>query len=298
VRFGDGLTGRLPVPGASGEVEVRYQVGGGSSGNLGSHLPWEGGENPGITAQNVVPADGGKEAETPAAARQRVIGALRRQQRAITRADYEEIALTTPGVAIKRAHAAVGFHPAHPCTRVPGVVTVFVVPEAPREEVDDAWVESAFVAAPVADPGALHAVRTRLETARLVTSEVFVCSPHYRPVALTVTVEGEPVDTSRIGAQISDALQHFLDPLSGGDAQQGWPFGEPLRPSVLVRAAQGALGAAGTVVAVAIKLLDTTESAQDCFDVRIGAHDIVALREVNVQLRRAPIDRPNQGGLR
>jgi predicted phage baseplate assembly protein len=298
VRFGDGLTGRLPVPGALGEVEVRYQVGGGNSGNLGSNLSWEGVENPNVTAKNIVLANGGKEAETPAAARQRVAGALRQQQRAITRADYEELALTTPGVAIKRAYAAVGFHPAHPCTKVPGAVTVFVVPDAPREAGNDEWVESAFVAAPVVDPGALHAVRKRLETARLVTSEVFVCNPRYRPVALTVTVEGEPVDTSRIRTQITERLQHFLDPLSGGDTQQGWPFGEPLRPSVLVREAQRALGEAGTVVSVAIKLLDTAESAQDCFDVRIGEHDIVTLREVNVQLRRATADRPNQGGLR
>src|SRR5262249_44511143 len=205
---------------------------------------------------------------------------------------------TTPGVAIKRAHAAVGFHPAHPCIKVPGAVTVFVVPDAPREDMDDTWAESAFVAAPVADPGALQAVRTRLDTARLVTTEVFVCSPHYRPVALTVTVEGEPVTTSSIRTQITERLQHFLDPPTRGDTHQGWPFGEPLRPSVLVREAQAALGAAGTVVAVAIKLLDNTESAQDCLDVRIGEHDLVTLSVVNVQLRRATANQPNQGGLR
>ena len=53
---------------------------------------------------------------------------------------------------------------------MPGAVTLFVVPDAPRpdqlsedsEEFDEKLVESAFVAAPVPDPGALAAVRARL----------------------------------------------------------------------------------------------------------------------------------------
>ena len=245
-----------------------------------------------------MPADGGKEPETIAEARERAASILKQRHRAITRADYEELARTTPGVAIKRAHAAVGFHPDHPCTTVPGAVTVFVVPDAPREEVDEEWVESALVVAPVPDPGALRAVRTRLETARLVTSEVFVRSPRYRPVALTVTVEGDLADPITIREQITERLQHFLDPLIGGDEKQGWPFGEPLRPSVLLRESQRALGEAGEVLSVSITLLDTDAAAEDCSDVSIGEHELVTLCAVNVQLRRSTASRPTHGGLR
>jgi Baseplate J-like protein len=283
---------------ARGTVAIRYQVGGGSGGNLGDYLSWEGVDDGNLKAKNVVPADGGKEPETTAAARERTASILKQPHRAITREDYEELALTTPGIAIERAHAAVGFHPDHPCTTVPGAVTVFVVPDAPREEVDDDWIENAFVAMPAADPGALQAVRTQLNMARLVTSEVFVRNPRYRPVALTVTVEGEPLDPSALREQVKKQLQNFLDPLDGGDDNEGWPFGEPLRPSVLLRETQHAVGEAGDAISVSIKLLDTDVAAEDCSDVRIGEHELVALREVTVQLRRSTAIRPSQGGLR
>jgi hypothetical protein len=300
VRFGDGLTGRIPLLAETPDVnvKVRYSVGGGSPGNLGDSLKWEGATKQDLEAKNVVPADGGAEPETIAEARERIASALRQRHRAITREDYEELALTTPGIALKRAHAAVGFHPGHPCTKVPGAVTIFVVPDAPREEVDDEWVENAFVAGPVADPGALEAVCRRLDLARLVTSEVFVRNPLYRPIALTVTVEGDPGDPSTLREQIKKRLQNFVDPLVGDDQEQGWPFGEPLRPSVLLREAQRALGETGEVVSVSIKLLDTDAAAEDCSDVRIGEHALVTLHEVNVQLRRSTANRPRQGGLR
>ena len=224
LRFGDGLNGRVPVLATLAHeddvnVKVQYSVGGGSTANLGDNLCWEEVSNRHLKAKNVVLADGGEEPETIAEARERAASTLKQRHRAVTREDYEELALTTPGLAIKRAHAAVGFHPDHPCTKVPGAGTVFVVPDAPREEVDDDWLESAFVAAPVADPGALEAVRTRLHTARLVTSEVFVHNPRYRPVTLTVTVEGDPIDPSMVREQIKRRLQNFLDPLVGGDQE-------------------------------------------------------------------------------
>ena len=203
--------------------KLQYVVGGGSGGNLGDNLCWEG-----VTStrtpevrNNVVPADGGKEPETIAEARERAASTLKQRHRAITREDYEELVRTTPGVAIKRAHAAVGFHPDHPCTKVPGAVTVFVVPDAPREEVDEDWVESALVAAPMPTPVRWQQSARELETARLVTSEVFVRSPRYRPVALTVTVEGDPADPIELREQIKEQLQNFLDPLIGGDEETG-----------------------------------------------------------------------------
>src|SRR5262249_1539836 len=182
-------------------AEVHYQAGGGRSGNLGANLSWEGRADNTLTATNVVQAEGGAESETIEAARQRVASVIKHRYRAITREDYEEIArgLTdvrtgvTTGVAIKRARAALGIHPGHPCALVPGAVTVFVVPDAPREkpgeDIDEDFIERAFIPAPVPDPGALAAVRARLEAARLVAEEVFVLAPRYVKVSLHVTVE-------------------------------------------------------------------------------------------------------------
>ncbi len=275
IRFGDGLTGRLPVLAkASGpQVTVQYCVGGGTAGRLGANLEWEvvtsqTAQNSSVQIQdssvkimNVARTEGGEEPETMAAARERAAAALKKQTRAVIREDYEELARTVSGVAIKRAHAAIGLHPKHPCVPIPGAVTVFIVPDVSRpdvlsedsEEFDETAVESAFVAAPVPDPGALAAVRARLEVARLAGSEVFVSAPQYRPVAITLNVESDSDAAVEISQKIRRRLRAFLDPLTGGEGD-GWPFGEPVRPSAILREAQDALGEHGRVVWLSIEL--------------------------------------------
>lgn len=110
LRFGDGLTGRQPVldrlrPGDPEDRNgtVRYEVGGGPEGNLGRGLKWSGED--GLKAKNVVSARGGAEAQALTAARDATAASLRRPTRAVLRRDFEELARTTPGVAIARARA-------------------------------------------------------------------------------------------------------------------------------------------------------------------------------------------------
>ena len=326
--FGDGLTGRIPIlfsdpGGKSPNVYLQYAVGGGAVGNLEENLCWEsllssGASSSGIDASNlmsspmtgvkncsvesvsdlvacnVVPAVGGADSESIVSARQRAASRLKRLDRAVTRKDYEEIARTTPGVAIQRAHAAVGYHPCFPCMPVLGAVTVFIVPYAPRDEVDEAWVENAFVPAPLPDPGAFSAVQARLESARLVSSEVFVRGPHYRPIAVVAEVEADSLDPVTLKQRIKKGLTMFFDPLVGGDEGLGWPFGEPVRPSALLREIQKVLGKDGEAMGVSITLLDTDQES-DCLDVKIGPHDLVELKAFSAQFSRPS---NSQGGLR
>jgi hypothetical protein len=302
LRFGDGSTGRLPVLSKTDplnpketNVKVRYFVGGGEAGILGDNRDWEMASNATLSWINLVPTEGGAEPESIDSARQRAAAFLRRHERAITRPDYEELARTTPGIAIKRAHAAIGYHPDHPCTVVPGAVTVFIVPDVPRETVDEQWVENAFVAAPQPDPGALAAVRARLDKARLITSEIFVCGPCYRPVALSLTVEADQNIRQDLSQQIRQSLQDFLDPLLGGDDRQGWPFGEPLRPSVILREAQRVVPDGAQVTKVSICLMDDDIPAKDCSEVSIGPHELLVLKEITIQLNLKTV---GFGGLR
>jgi hypothetical protein len=201
--------------------------------------------------------------------------------------------VTTPGVALRRAHAAVGYHALHPCTPVPGMVTVFVVPDAPREEPSDFY-EDAFVATPRPDPGALAAARARLDAARLVTHEVCVRAPIYRPASLRVEVHADPADTGALRRRVADGLQRFLDPLLGGADGGGWPFGEPLRPSALLREAQRTLGADGNVAEVAIGL-DGASPLESCHDVEIGSHALPGPVDITVRVTARP---GAPGGLR
>lgn len=193
--FGDGLTGRVPRP--DRDVSVGYTVGGGRGGNGGTTANWvpAGAVPAAVTAANPVRAEGGADPETVPEARRRAAAALGEVTRAVTAEDYVTLARTTPGVAVARAHAALGEHPGFPCSTVPGAVTVHLVPAVPRPDP----AREDFVAAPLPDPGMLCAVAARLEQARLLTSEVFVrapatatwrCAPTWR--AAPPTAPGSP----------------------------------------------------------------------------------------------------------
>lgn len=276
--FGDGLTGRIPRP--DGDVLVEYALGGGRDGNgglTGNWLPWD--DFP-VRAANPVQAEGGEDPETLAQARDRAAGALGEVTRAVTAEDFVTLAVTTPGVAVGRAYAGIGEHPGFPCARVPGAVTVHVVPAVPRAP------------APAPDPGLLCEVADRLAEARLLTAEVFVRAPAYRDVRLRVDLSGTPADRARVSTVAGDALRRFLGPLDGGDDGTGWPFGEDLRPSALLRAAQQALGDLADVAAVAIGI-DGAEPAETCNDVPLSPGDLPAVREVRTRV--VPAAEPGEG---
>jgi hypothetical protein len=295
LRFGNGVTGRVPVlKKEDPNIKLRYFVGGGTLGNIGSGLKFEGVAEVDLEATNLVPAEGGAEPESLETARRRAGAALRRVERAITGPDHVTVVLNTPGVAFKRAYAALGHHPAHPCRTVPGAITVYVVPEAPRADGPDYDQECSYVAAPKPDEGALQAARANMETRRLLGNEVFIEPVDYRAVSLEVIARGDSADPVALKKRIRVGLQIFLDPLRGGTQRAGWPFGEPLRPSVLLSEAQRAAGQDANITSVAIGL-DCNQPSENCQDVEIKPHQLVLLREVVLRLEK---DVTSQGGLR
>jgi hypothetical protein len=289
LRFGTGYQGRVPALSSGDNVQWRVWMGGGVRGNVGTGREWSvqqsGPTCPCAEAFNVVPGIGGAEAESIDAARTRARAWTRRVTRAVTAADFEDLARNTPGVDVARAHAAVGAHPRHACP-VADAVTVFIVPWAPRGELlaaDD------FVATPLADAGMLSAVRQRLERSRLLGTQVFVRRAIYRAVGLHAEVSGERGDAAVVQATLFAALRDFLDPLTGGggDPAAGWEFGATLRPSLLLRSAQQALGPGLTVQRIAISL--DGAAAEDCRDVPPGAHALPWLSSLTATLTPAPI---------
>ena len=330
--FGDGLTGRIPRP--TGDVRAEYTIGGGREGNGGLTDNWlpvgDAGDAVPVRGANLVQAAGGAAPETVAQARERAAGALGEVTRAVTAADYVTLAVTTPGVSVGRAHASLGEHPGFPCVRVPGAVTVHIVPSVPRGhrpaeapssapaahavhtatnesptllpgsvrkglsyvEAERKGLSYGWGSAPTPDPGMLCEVADRLAAARLLTAEVFVRAPAYRGVRLRVDLSGRPADRATVSTVVDDALRRYLDPLVGGDDGTGWPFGEPLRPSALLRAAQDALGDLAVVSAVAIAL-DGAEPAESCADVPLRPGELPAVREVRTRV--VPAAEPGEG---
>jgi hypothetical protein len=98
IRFGDGVFARPPAPGS--HLTAHYRVGNGRAGNVGAEainrvvLPGDG-----VTrVWNPLPADGGTDPEGLEQVRQFAPQAFRRQERAVTEADYAEVAQRHPEV--------------------------------------------------------------------------------------------------------------------------------------------------------------------------------------------------------
>ncbi|MEA2371767.1 MAG: hypothetical protein QOH12_2161 [Solirubrobacteraceae bacterium] len=285
LRFGDGRSGRILRPAETPASQLAYHLGAGSRGNLGRWRGWaqEGGA---ALAVNPVAAGDGTDEETLDSARRRGSDAIATRDRTVTELDTEQLAKTTPGVGLARAHVSVGFDPAFPCGATPGALSVTIVPFADRTADPAAW-----TAAPQPDAGALAATRTRLEEGRLLGQEIFVLAPVYRRVSvrLTVSASGQHGDLNRL---ITDALRRYLDPLTGGSEHEGWPFGGPLRPSALSGVVASAIGRSSSVTSLSVALDGGPPS--DCSDLQIGSRELVRLDTATITVGAATAG----GGLR
>lgn len=299
ITFGDGLNGRLPImtPGDTSDITVSYQAGGGTAGNVGEQSPWEAvaptntAPYPLFQAINLTPGEGGAESETMAAAIERSTANLGDVNRAVSQSDYETLIETTPGIKVQRAYAAAGVHPDFPGMTVPGAVCIFAVPYAPRVQIDGDWASVVYDPAPMPDQGALQAAQAYLETAKLIGGDVFVVPPAYRKVWLAVTVAVSSPLPAATRQAVLTGLQNFLDPLVGGDEGNGWPFGDPLRPSALLGVAQKILGGAGDVQSVAVSIDSAANSAPPCQDVTILSYQLVNLVHVDLKTQQRAVAR-------
>lgn len=98
LRFGDGIYGRQPT--ASTAFTATYRIGNGQSGNIGAEAIYHVVTNDtGITAvRNPLPARGGTDPEAIEDVRLHAPQAFRTQERAVTEADYAEVAERHPNV--------------------------------------------------------------------------------------------------------------------------------------------------------------------------------------------------------
>lgn len=160
------------------------------------------------------------------------VAALRQRYRAVTVADFEELARAAsddvarawcvPRRNLAAATAAEREAPA------PGHVSVIVLP-APA------------AADPASEPGApvptqdlVDAVREFLEPRRLLTTRHHVAGPTWAPVAAEIVLARRPgVPAAEVHERVLAALSGFLDPLAGGPPGGGWPLGRDVFVSEL-----------------------------------------------------------------
>jgi predicted phage baseplate assembly protein len=224
--------GAVPAKGA--RLRLRgYRTGGGSAGNvaqgalsvLKSSIPY-------ITrVVNRRPARGGVDVEDIENAKIRGPIRLRTRDRAVTAEDYEHIAReAAPEVARARALTAGGGAEA-------GSVRLLIVPAAVAEG------GQLMREQLVPSDETLTAISKRLDETRVVGTRVVVEPPLYQGVAVRAHLRARPrANPARLQEAAVNALDAYLDPISGGPDRIGWPFGRPVNVGELYAVLQGVRG--------------------------------------------------------
>ncbi|MFT4216067.1 MAG: putative baseplate assembly protein [Micropruina sp.] len=210
--------GAVPPTGAVVRIES-YRTGGGQAGNvargqvrvLKTSIPYV------SRVENRDPAIGGADAETLADAKARGPLLLRSRGRAVTVADFEELARDAAPDAARVACV--------PETGVVGGVRLLVVPHVAGDDLGR-------IERPDLDPPwqILERISQNLDERRLVGTRLLVQPPDY--VWLTAVVQlsaRSRFDPGELRTEVLQALYRLYDPLSGGPDGKGWPFGRAVQ---------------------------------------------------------------------
>ena len=235
IRTEDGGTRQYgATPPAQAMVRVpEYLVGGGTTGNVDagtltvmrSSIPYVSEvTNPGA-------ANGGSDAETLDALKERAAITVRTQMRAVTTRDYELLVqLAAPSIArVSCVDATEMGRPGH--------VLVQVIPAVPEDLRDFELLQP--------HPDVLEEIGKFIEPRRPVGAIVHVEPPKYLGVSVAARLVVQPGATARTVIENADAaIRRFLHPVLGGNEGRGWPFGHPLLLADVHSALQRVLGVA------------------------------------------------------
>jgi predicted phage baseplate assembly protein len=231
------LYGAIPPRGAN-LIFKRYRYGGGEEGNveagvintLKTAIPYVG------RVSNRQPAWGGLDEETLADAMVRAPQIMRHRDRAVTAVDYEDLALQTPGVTIGRVRCLQP-EPSEGGRVAPGQIYVLVVPRARKAEGYLTPEELRL------SDEQRERLRAFLDERRLLTARLLITAPVYRWVTARVQLRVNPdLEQTAVEAEILSRLYRFINPLTGGERGQGWPFGRDLFVSDVYQSLQGVAG--------------------------------------------------------
>jgi len=231
LQFGDGRAGRVP-PVNPNNVRVSYRTGGGKRGNLPERTlnVVLGSVTAAQVVFNPIPAGGGADAEMtsladkPASILERGPQLIRHRHRALTAADYEQLARSaSPGVAVARVVT-----PASSGCIVPaGSVQVVILPHS-----------DAQVPEPAPSPQLLAYVTAFIQSRAHygVAGGLTAIGPTYFHVGVDVTLVPASAELARLlSRDAKRSIAQFLHPVVGGPEGRGWGFGQAVYPSDLVK---------------------------------------------------------------
>jgi hypothetical protein len=257
LRFGDDIHGRRPEEGTA--FSANYRIGNGAAGNVGGeaicHL-LRGGNPPIGKVSNPLPAFGGVDAEDIEAARRDAPQAFRTQERAVTAADYADVAGRRPDV--QRAAATFrwtgSWH------------TVFVT----ADRVGGGKVDAEF-------EGRL---RRHLERFRMAGYDLEVDAPRFVPLDISLHVCVKP---GYFRAAVLVAVRAALSSVMLADGRLGafhpdnFTFGQAVYASRIVAAAQSVEGVESVRLDRFQRLVDPDPSTRESGVIPVGRLEVAQL---------------------
>ncbi len=238
ITFGDGIHGRIPPQEYDNIKTSKYKTTKGASGNVREKTirNFDGHCLSMISVINEDEAKDGKDSEMIEEAVDRARRDLKKRCRTVTTSDFEDLALETPGLRFARAKAVPLYHPSFPTLRMPGAVTVVVVPYILPNSVGQL---------PEPSDGFKRNVYNYLKRKILLSTNLHVVGPKFIKVTVTAVFgidDKSGPETVRVKAE--DALRDFLDPSEGGVEKDGWPLGRDVYKSEVYQVLKGVEGVA------------------------------------------------------
>lgn len=278
--FGNGIRGKmLPVGSHNVVVRAYHQVPGGS-GNLGpGEISNCEGFGDRVEVMNLLPAVGGRDAETVDEIIRRAPSLLTTRDRAVTRQDFEVIAAEASS-EVARA-ACVG------SMESDGSVEVVILPHRrDGERIPD----------PFMSGGLREHCERHLARRCLINVQPKVRLASFLPVDVSVDLRLRPNGNQ---LQIREAAQNwverFLDAYTGGLDRDGWPFGGTLFAQDFARMVTDIPGVRHVV---SVELYDMSEGdarrrspgweeGEGLSELALRNHDLFALRKVRIRTEEA-----------
>lgn len=248
IRFGDGQNGMVPPLGRNNIRLSVYRTGGGERGNrdantitqLKTTIPYIDG------AINLEAAGSGADLEPLDRVKERGPKVLRHRGRAVTSQDFEDLTFeASPDVARVKANvptfnpldAGLWIEPDNPNPDFSphqgvqaGFVTLIIVPKNSSRQ-------------PTPSLALIEQVETYIRQRCLSAVDLWVAGPEWVEVSVVaevVPVSPDIVDIVKVA--VTNRLEEFLHPLSGGANGQGWDFGRQPHDSDIYAAIQSVDG--------------------------------------------------------
>ena len=175
-------------------------------------------------------ARGGTDPETLESVKMRAPSLLKSNTRAVTREDYEYLTLEASS-KVARVRCISGGNGAHDLP--PGTVRLLIVPALDGD---------GYLTADELQllPALREEVRLYLDERRLLATRLELMTPEYIWVTIKVQVHAKPdVDADKLASAIEEKLRRYINPITGGPAGNGWPFGRNISLSDIHASLQG-----------------------------------------------------------